>query len=162
MLGYTQIGGIMKLLAVLLSLASALVLSASAPAQDKKQQKPFSWAPIKGYALENGQAFYDRNSIETLRNEDKQLNMGFLLTVFDNPVDIPTNNGNVKGASVLSVFFIDCQTGMAVKTVDIAFDKKLPTRKIKPIAMKEYDLKETIRQFDKTSPVYKVLCPIYI
>lgn len=148
-----------KLITGLLVVASFL-LFANADAQVKS--KPYKWVPIPGVIIHGAKAYIDIYSLRTAKTDrGAPYNAATLLTSYDNPITVTSNQGNKKtGSSVISYVVIDCGSGVGGAMRDFLLSEKLPTKESVPVASVKYDpTPENTFHFEKDSALRIALCP---
>lgn len=150
----------MRLLPILVFI-SAMFVSTSVNCQDATE-KPFDWQPIIGFTVIGAKPYYDRNSAETKVQDDKvKINVGNILFVYNEPVEVETENGIVTGNSKITYVIIECNSGSLARIYTAMLDSKMPKITDKVLATHMYEKKDMF-VIDKQDPLYHALCPRYI
>ena len=129
----------------------------------EKEEKEYIWLPVIGFKIKDIKVYYDKSSIieETTEHGDVY-NSGMLLMVVDKSFKIKGVDGPGLASSMITYMIIDCKSGMFTPIYDLVYSTKLPSRKDKPLGTREHDPESDVSSLEKSSPLYHVLCPVYI
>ena len=147
----------MKFRLFLLALVMCFVATASTQEQVKRPE--VIWKPVFGYKNPHSKAYVDINSLD----EDGEFVSGALLISFNDSATTMIKGKPLVLKSVVKHIVVNCEKHYLVPVMDFYFDVEKPTRADKPLAGAEYPANiEGALALDKTSPIYKTFCPVYI
>lgn len=147
-----------KLLPILL-----LVVCVSAIGGDDTTRPPTNWQPIMGLSVPNSKAYIDANSMSKISSPNAEYVTGDILLSSDQGKQMKKNNKVVVVKGLVKSILVDCTNGLIAPLVDLYFDVPKPSRQNMPVGMHEYpDDGSQVSPLEKSSPIYKTFCPIYL
>lgn len=139
-----------------------LLISASSFAADLLSPKPIKWVPVIGYKDQGTRGFYDKNSVNEIKDSNSRVVFGNILVVSDKVV-IGRYRGKVYQAkSMVRIIMVNCTNNYVTPIFDLYYDKEFPTNEDVPVHSTDYGNINEIVPLSKTSPLYYTLCPNYI
>ena len=152
----------MKLISLLVSCLLSLPAIAGPISLPQETPPSFDWQPIIGISPKASfTAYYDRNSMMVNKEENGSYTSGTLLLVSKQPIPVLVNDKPVNTRSLMKMYVVVCETGLAVAYSDFYFSIPNPGPTSVPVAKVERTT-EQAETLAKDSVLYHVFCPVYI
>lgn len=135
-----------------------------APAQGTEQRNS-NWQLIPYYKNSPGYiTYFNQNNKSVIPNQDKGIyKIAEILISAETPANIDIGGKPVLIHSIIKVIMVECESAALLPLYDFYYKEKMPNRFSTPDGGIEHNASESaIKILDKSSPIYKVVCPVYI
>ena len=139
-----------------------LLLSVGVLAQ--QATRSIKWERMIGWKHSEVEAYYDVKSLKREATDNKEYAYGIILFHRKYPVEVDIQGTKTTVTSFARYFVIDCDKAIIAPIADYYFNlNRLPTITDKLVSAIDYSGNAPdATEIQKSNPIYKTLCPVYI